>query len=162
MRCHVLLQGNLPDPGIELRSPALQADPLPSESPGNPKNTGVDSISLLQGIFPTQESNWGLLRCGQILYQLSYQGSPLWARERANWGLGWEGQVKSTAGLLLWQGECFPDLRSAGRRAVPAMGGPQEGREKAFCVLCWPFSFLQGSPYPSEITGHELMWKMRK
>ena len=28
--------GDLPDPGIEPRSPALQADPLPSEPPGNP------------------------------------------------------------------------------------------------------------------------------
>ena len=41
-----------------------------------PKNTGVGSLSLLQEIFPTQESNWGLLYCRQILYQLSYQGSP--------------------------------------------------------------------------------------
>ena len=32
----------------------------------------------LQGIFPTQESNQGLLHCRQILYQLSYQGSPLY------------------------------------------------------------------------------------
>ena len=40
-----------------------------------PKNTGVGSLFLLQGIFPTQESNWGLLYCRQILYQLSYQGS---------------------------------------------------------------------------------------
>ena len=39
------------------------------------KNTGVGSLSLLQGIFLTQESNWGLLHCRQILYQLSYQGS---------------------------------------------------------------------------------------
>ena len=31
---------------------------------------------LLQGIFPTQESIWGLLHCRWILYQLSYQGSP--------------------------------------------------------------------------------------
>ena len=37
--------------------------------------TGVGSHSLLQGIFPTQESNQGLLRCRQILYLLSYQGS---------------------------------------------------------------------------------------
>ena len=37
------------------------------------KNTGVDYCALLQGIFPTQESNWGLLHCRQILYQLSYQ-----------------------------------------------------------------------------------------
>ena len=40
-------------------------------SPG--QNTGVGSHSLLQGILPTQESNWGLLHCRWILYQLSYQ-----------------------------------------------------------------------------------------
>ena len=34
------------------------------------------NLSILQGIFPTQEPNWGLLHCRQILYQLSYQGSP--------------------------------------------------------------------------------------
>ena len=39
------------------------------------QNTREDSLSLLQGIFPTQESNWGLLHCRQILYQLSYWGS---------------------------------------------------------------------------------------
>ena len=43
----------------------------PWNSPG--QNTGVGSHSLLQGIFPTQESNQGLLHCRQILYQLSYQ-----------------------------------------------------------------------------------------
>ena len=37
-------------------------------------NTGVGSLSLLQGIFPAQELNRGLLHCRQILYQLSYQG----------------------------------------------------------------------------------------
>ena len=31
---------------------------------------------LLQGIFPIQGSNLGLLHCRQILYQLSYKGSP--------------------------------------------------------------------------------------
>ena len=39
------------------------------------QNTGMDSCSLLQGIFLTQESNRGLLHCRWILYQLSYQGS---------------------------------------------------------------------------------------
>ena len=67
----------LPNPGIEPRSPALQADSLPAEPQGKPKNTGVVSLSLLQGIFLTQEPNWGLLRCRWILYQLSYQGSPI-------------------------------------------------------------------------------------
>ena len=40
------------------------------------QNTGVGCLSLLQRIFPAQESNWGLLHCRQILYQRSYQGSP--------------------------------------------------------------------------------------
>ena len=66
--------GDLPNLGIESRSPALQIDSLPSEPLGKPKNTGLVSLSLLQWIFSTQESNWGLLHCRQILYQLSYQG----------------------------------------------------------------------------------------
>ena len=67
---------DLPHPGIKPRSPALQVDSLLSEAPGKLKNTGEGNLSLLQGIFPTQESNWSLLNCRQILYQLSYQGSP--------------------------------------------------------------------------------------
>ena len=47
----------------------------PWDSPG--KNTRVGYHVLLQGIFPTQGSNLGLLHCKQILYLLSYQGS-LW------------------------------------------------------------------------------------
>ena len=39
------------------------------------RNTGVGSLSLLQGIFPTQGSNPGLLHCRQILHQLSHKGS---------------------------------------------------------------------------------------
>ena len=69
--------GDLPNPGIEPRSPALQADSLPSELSAKPKNTGLGTLSLLQGIFLTQESNQGLLHCRQILYQLICQGSPL-------------------------------------------------------------------------------------
>ena len=47
----------------------------PWDSPG--QNTGVGSHWLLQGIFPTQGSNLGLLHCRQILYCLSHWGSPL-------------------------------------------------------------------------------------
>ena len=68
--------GDLPNPEIEPRFPTLQADSLPAESPGKPNNTGVGSLTLLQGIFLTQESNGGRLHCRWILYQLSYQGSP--------------------------------------------------------------------------------------
>ena len=70
--------GDLPNPGIEPRSCILQADSLPPKPPGKHKNTGVCSLSLLQGIFQTQESNRDLLYCRQILYQLSYQGSHRW------------------------------------------------------------------------------------
>jgi len=65
--------GNLSNPGIKPRSPALQADSLQSELPGKPKNTGRGSLSLLQGIFLTL----GLLSCRQILYWLSYQESSM-------------------------------------------------------------------------------------
>ena len=47
----------------------------PWSSPG--QNTGVGSLSLLQGIFPTQEWNPGLPHCRRILYQLSLKRSPL-------------------------------------------------------------------------------------
>ena len=46
----------------------------PWDSPG--KDTGVSCQFLLQGIFLTQESNLSLQHCRQILYQLSYKGSP--------------------------------------------------------------------------------------
>ena len=46
----------------------------PWDFPGN--DTGVGCHFLLQGIFPTQGSNPGLLHCRQILYRVSYKGSP--------------------------------------------------------------------------------------
>ena len=59
-------------------SPALQADSLLSDPTGKGKNSGVGSLPLLQGIFPTQEPNCGLLNCTQILYQLTRQESPIY------------------------------------------------------------------------------------
>ena len=49
---------------------SLPASPVHEDSLG--KNTGVGCQFFLQGIFPTQISNPGLLHCQQILYQLSY------------------------------------------------------------------------------------------
>ena len=48
----------------------------PWDSPG--QDTGVGSLSFLQGIFPTQGSNPGLLHCGQILYHLSHHFKMSW------------------------------------------------------------------------------------
>ena len=57
-------------------SDSLQSHRLysPWNSPG--QNTGVSSLSLLQGIFPTHGSNPGLLHCRRIRYQLRHKGNP--------------------------------------------------------------------------------------
>ena len=52
---------DLPNLGIEPRSPTLQVDSLPTEPQGKPKNAGVGSLSLLQWIFLTRESNWACI-----------------------------------------------------------------------------------------------------
>ena len=57
---------------VEFSRPDLYS---PWNSPG--QNTGGGRLSLLQGIFPTQGSNPGLLHCRQILYHLSHKYSPL-------------------------------------------------------------------------------------
>ena len=46
------------------------------DSPGKNYWRALLCHALLQGIFPTQESNPGLPHCGQILYQLSHKGIP--------------------------------------------------------------------------------------
>ena len=56
-------------------------DRSPWNSPG--QNTGLGTLSVLQGIFPTQGSNSGLPHCRRILYQLSYKGSPVNGRQTA-------------------------------------------------------------------------------
>ena len=68
--------GDLPHSGIKRESPTLQAYSLLAEPPGNPNHTGVGSLSLLQGIFPTQKSNWYYLHCKADSQPLDYQGSP--------------------------------------------------------------------------------------
>jgi len=53
---------------------SLSGSSVHGDSPG--KNTEVDNHALLQGTFPTQELNPGLLHCRQILYHLSHQDRP--------------------------------------------------------------------------------------
>ena len=55
---------------------SLPGSSVHGDSPG--KNTGVGCHFLLQGIFPTQGLNLGLLHCKQILYHLSHQESYFW------------------------------------------------------------------------------------
>ena len=73
----VLMRWMKLDPVIQsVVSDSLQPHGLCSSwnSPG--QNTGVSSLFLLQGIFPTQGSNPGLPHSRRILYQLSHKGSP--------------------------------------------------------------------------------------
>ena len=64
--------GDLPNPGFKPRSPTLQVDSLLPEPRGKPKNTGVGNLSLLQRIFPTQESKQDLLHCRWIVLPKYY------------------------------------------------------------------------------------------
>ena len=78
----------------------------PWNSPG--QNTRVGSLSLLQGVFPTQGSNPGLPHCMWILYQLSHKGSPktLIPSDKQEyfitsvWSLAWIRRWQPTPGLL--------------------------------------------------------------
>ena len=71
----------------------------PWNSPG--QNTGVCSLSLLQGIFPTQGSNSGLLHCRQVPHQLSQQGSPLVCTVWPKFGFS-AGQIMAPWTFCLW------------------------------------------------------------
>ena len=75
MFCHILLSVKW-KLFSRVLSDSLQPHGLysPWNSPG--LNTGVDSLSLLQGIFLTQGLNLGFPHCRQMLYHLSYQESP--------------------------------------------------------------------------------------
>ena len=90
----------------------------PWNSPG--QNTGVGSLSVLQGIFPTQGSNPDLPHCRWILYQLSHQGSPRileWVAylfsSRSSWPRNWTG-VSWIAGSFFtsWATSLVPCLNS--------------------------------------------------
>ena len=76
-----ILTTELPGKSFEIESHSVMSHSLrphglycPWNFPG--QNTGVGSLSLLQGIFPTQGSNLGLPHCRPILYQLNHKRSP--------------------------------------------------------------------------------------
>ena len=82
-----LLPGNLPNPGIEpclLHLLHQQADSLLLAPPGKPKNTGMCSLTLLQGIFPTQESTGSLtLQVDSLPVELPE--TPVWYVFHSDW-----------------------------------------------------------------------------
>ena len=67
------------------------------------QNTGMGSLSILPGMFQTQESNPGLLQCRWILYQLSHKGSPDKGKDddkNKPRGAGWMGKKTQLIHLL--------------------------------------------------------------
>ena len=74
IRCAVLCLVAQSCPTLRLHGLSPPGYSVHGDSPG--KNTGVGCLALLQRIFPTQESNSGLLHCRWVLYCLKHQGSP--------------------------------------------------------------------------------------
>ena len=101
----------------------------PWNSPG--QHTGVGSLSLLQGIFPTQGSNSGLLHCGQILYQLSHKGSPRMLEWVAYSFSSGSSQTQESNRCLLHCTQILYQLSYQGY-ALPNVD----------CILMCPFCFL--------------------
>ena len=118
----------------ESKSRSIMSNSLQPHGPYNPwnspgENTGVGSLSLLQGLFPTQGSNPDLPYCRRILYQLSHKGSPRipeWVAypfsRGSSWPRNWS-RVSCTAGgfftnwamrealqIASWQGVSTPKL----------------------------------------------------
>ena len=85
------------------------AGSLSAEKQGKPKNTGVGSLSLFQQIFPTQESNPGLLGCRQISIFLGcgiveYKGMEFWYMLQHKWNLKYSAKWNKpdTKGQILY------------------------------------------------------------
>ena len=146
----------------------------PWNSPG--QNTGMDSCSFLQGIFPTQGQNPGPSHCRQILYQLSYQGLYIISKnffKSHNKGHTFPG-IGGGVGLVTkscptlatsWTGACQPPLSMGFSKQeywsglpVPSPGdllGPGvESRPPA----------LQGDSLPTELRGKPFqgLWRPTK
>ena len=94
----------------------------PWNSPG--QKTGVGYFSLLQGIFPTQGLNPGVLHCRRILYQLSHKGSPRtldWVAYPFSRG---SSRPRKQTGVSCIAGRFFTNW------AIRVANGP------SFCILC--------------------------
>ena len=133
----------------------------PWNSPG--QNTGVGSLSLLQGIFPTQGLNPGLLHCRQILfyfifYRLSHQGSPRRVKVAQLCPalcntMSYTGQNTGVGSLSLLQG-VFPTQGSNPglphcRQNLYQLS--HQGRPRILQWVAYPFS--SGSSRPRDQTG---------
>ena len=143
---------------VPLTGRACDPTDCPWNSPG--QNTGVGSRSLLQGIFPSQGSNPGLLHCKQILYQLSHKGSPMFCKSTSN----------ASAKSML---QSFPGgsvvknlLANAGdMSSTPGLGRcPGEGNGNLLQHSCLgnPTCLADYSPWDCKVVRHDLAMKQQQ
>ena len=133
--------GDLSNPGIGPRSPAMQVDSLPAEPQGKLKNTGVGNPSLFHLIFLTQESNPGLLNCRWILYQLSHQKVKVKSFSRVQlFVTPWTIQSLEFSRPEYWSGQPFPS----------PMDLPHPGIEPRSPAL-------QANSLPTELSGKPII-----
>ena len=131
--------GDLPNPGIKPRSPALQADYLLSEQADFfiVWATREAQESLLQGNFLTQELNQSLLHCRQILYQLSYEeslsllGTSSQLEVLDNCSFSWQ-MLLFFFFCTLVSGEGKPDWQLPMKTCQDGSGGEKRGRTATF------------------------------
>ena len=109
------------------------------DSPG--KNMRVGCHALLQGMFPTQGSNSGLLHCRRILYRLSRQGSPL-SPGIGKYGRGSCPSEEGSGGAVHRLG---PDI--AGQLVSPASGpdGRSSSSLQTACRSSWDLGTRPGA-----------------
>ena len=112
------------------------------DSPG--KNTGVGSQSLLQGIFPTQRSNSGLLHCRQIFFLLSeIPGKPIYLKLDTNSTQQATHWVTGGSGLVTKLSPTLTTPQTVAHQALLSQGIP---RQEYWSGL--PFPSLENLPNP--------------
>ena len=104
----------------------------PWNSPG--QNSGVGSLSLLQGIFPTQGSKQGLLHCRRILCQLSHKGSPFYFFTQM--AVFRQGEPQTTAGHGGSRERRGPIARGGGGEFAGAVGSCIFFKPLLFTLSC--------------------------
>ena len=120
------------------RSPTLQADFLPAEPPGKPKDTEVGSLSLLQGIFPTQELGSSALQADSLPTDLwgkpVLRASQSTANQISNFT---PGPMPRLGSKVVWWAEWGSEMWQAGwlcaEQATSPPQVPQVGQETAAC-----------------------------
>ena len=134
----------------------------------------MGSLSLLQGIFPTQGSSPGLLHCKQILYQLSHQGSPRileWVAYPFSSGTSWPGNTTrvSCVGGRFFTNWAIREAQEKVSQLCPTLWPHGLSPARLLCPWDSPgnntgvggYSLLQGTSIQDETKSGWWSWSMK-